>query len=138
MVYEQLPPASDFVLAVVHYPKETGDVGLHVRFIAIAVPDEAVVFYLVVVVIEDNTASWQAVPASSPLLLVQSLHRLWDRVVKHEPNIGFVDSHPKGDSGHHHLDLVHHPGALHPVSLPAGNACMVRSCRNAIFDQLFG
>lgn len=74
--------------------------------------DEEVVSFSVTVAIVKDAFGLLAVSATSPTLLHVAFETLWNGVMDNKPDVMFVDSHPKGNSGNDNLDLVPHPLCL--------------------------
>ena len=79
-----------------------------------------------------------AVAAGAACLLVVGLDALGHVVVNHVAHVGLVDTHAKGVSGNHHLDIVVDKGALTLTAGVVAHAGMVAANANAVGAQRLG
>jgi hypothetical protein len=82
--------------------------------------------------VEHDTVWHLVVPACSPTLLVQVLHRLTNRVVDHKPHIWFIYTHTKRCGGYHNLQQIIQQitNCTSGLSIPIPNAVVATTTCN--------
>ena len=87
--------------------------------------------------IEKYGVASESVTSCTPRFLVVPFHILGYVIMYHVPDIGFVDTHAKGYSGHDDLYLIALESFLHTRSFGAGHAGVIVFCQIAHIRELF-
>ena len=92
--------------------------------------------------IEQHAFCGQAIAARAACLLLVGLKALGERRMEHQPYVGAIDSHAKGNRCHHDVDRLSGKGFLRFASLRWGESCVVGASQNSLGGksgcELFG
>jgi hypothetical protein len=131
--------ARNFVFAVIYDSEQTFSVFVYMCLIfRIRVDYKRIITDFVTVIVKHNTLRRKAVSTRPSLFLVETFHAFGDGMVKYEPNVGFIDPHPKRNGCHNNLRISSHPGRLNPTSLGIRNTSMVGAGGDSGSGQIGG
>ena len=84
-------------------------------------------FLQILIRIESDTQSLATIATCTTSLLIIAFQRLGDIIMDHETDIGFVNTHTKGNSRYDHIDVLHQEIILRLRSGGGIQSCMIGS-----------